>query len=60
MFNCFCSAGDKKVSFVTSAREVMGTASGYMSLDKFLKVTEADKKTNELKSLGFTNMQIGY
>jgi len=57
--NISVSAAEKKVNFVASAREVMGTASGYMTLDKFLKHTEVDKKTNELKSLGFTNMQIG-
>lgn len=57
--NISASAGEKKVNFVTSAREVMGTASGYMTLEKFLKVTESDKKTNEFRSLGFTDTQIG-
>lgn len=57
--NISAGAVEKKVSFVTSTREVMGTASGFMTLDKFLKVTEADKKTNEFRTLGFTDLQIG-
>lgn len=57
--NISTSAGEKKVNFVTSAREIMGTASGFMTLDKFLKVTENDKKTNEFRTLGFTELQIG-
>ena len=48
------------MNFITSTREIMGTASGFMSLSQFQKVSEADKRTNEFRSLGFTDLQIGY
>jgi len=57
--NISSSAQDKKVNFITSAREIMGTASGFMTLQQFQQVSDTDKKTNEMKSLGFTNLQIG-
>eukprot|EP00026_Physarum_polycephalum_P008359 Phypoly_transcript_08441.p1 GENE.Phypoly_transcript_08441~~Phypoly_transcript_08441.p1 ORF type:complete len:441 (+),score=97.10 Phypoly_transcript_08441:124-1446(+) len=53
------TAGEKKVNFITSTREIMGTASGFMTLGEFQKVAETDKKTNEFRRLGFTDVQIG-
>lgn len=53
------TAGEKKVNFITSTREIMGTASGFMTLNQFQKVSESDKKANEFQSLGFTDLQIG-
>lgn len=57
--NISATATDKKVNFITSTREIMGTASGFMTLKQFQQVSETDKKTNELRSLGFTDLQIG-
>lgn len=57
--NISSTANDKKVNFVTSTKEMMGTAAGFMTLKQFQQVSETDKKTNELRSLGFTDLQIG-
>lgn len=57
--NISSTANEKKVNFITSTREIMGTASGFMTLKQFQSVSETDKKTNEFKSLGFTDLQIG-
>lgn len=57
--NISANANEKKVNFITSTREIMGTASGFMTLKQFQQVSETDKKTNELRSLGFTDLQIG-
>lgn len=53
------TAGERKMNFITSTREIAGTASGFMTLNQFQKVSESDKKTNEFRSLGFTDLQIG-
>jgi len=53
------TAAEKKVNFIRSTREIMGTAAGFMTLGQFQKVAETDKKTNEFRSLGFTDLQIG-
>lgn len=57
--NISSTANEKKVNFITSTREIMGTASGFMTLKQFQQVSETDKKTNEFRSLGFTDLQIG-
>jgi len=57
--NISASAAEKKVNFINSTREIMGTAAGFMTLKQFQQVSETDKKTNEFRSLGFTDLQIG-
>lgn len=51
----------KKVNFTSSAKEDMvGSARGFLTLNEFLKVSQGDKKTNEMRGLGFTDTQINH
>jgi len=51
----------RKVSFTSSSKENMvGSARGFLSLRDFQRVAEGDKKTNEMRGLGFTDTQINH
>jgi hypothetical protein len=53
------SCSEKKVNFTSSAKENMvGSAKGFLTLSAFQRVSEGDKKTNEMRGLGFTDTQI--
>jgi len=51
----------KKVKFTSSAKEDMvGSAKGFLTLNEFQRISKGDKKTNEMRGLGFTDTQINH
>lgn len=62
-FNASAAYAQKKLNFTNPAKggeQLVPSASGFLTLGEFQKVSEGDKESNQMRGLGFTDHQINH